>query len=133
MKPGVGIMFASVIEPAQLHLTKYFASKFFHRLVIEHGNCEFSVRFADGANLASTPRSNFTLVINDPGVLAKILDCPDELTLGEAFMAASARAFRAGRIHLYQMLLRKPDPAADRLESRKNNGLSEQKSIRSFQ
>jgi cyclopropane-fatty-acyl-phospholipid synthase len=86
MKPEVGIMFASVIEPAQLHLTKYFASKFFHRLVTEYGDCEFSVRLADGTNLASTPRSAFTLVINDPHVLEKILDSPDELTLGEAFI-----------------------------------------------
>jgi cyclopropane-fatty-acyl-phospholipid synthase len=87
MKPGVGIMFASVIEPAQLHFTKYFASKFFHRLATEYGDCEFSVRFADGTNLASTPRSKFTLVINHPGVLEKILDSPDELTLGEAFIS----------------------------------------------
>jgi cyclopropane-fatty-acyl-phospholipid synthase len=34
-------------------------------------------------------------------------------------MAAPARAFRAGRIQLSQMLLRKPDQAAVRLESRK--------------
>ncbi len=80
-------MFASVIEPAQLHITKYFASKFFHRLVSEYGDCEFSVRFADGTNLASTPRSKFTLVIDNPGVLEKILDSPDELTLGEAFIS----------------------------------------------
>lgn len=79
-------MFASVIEPAQQHLTKYFASKFFHRLVTEYGDCKFSVKFADGTNLASTPRSKFTLVIHHPGVLEKILDSPDELTLGKAFI-----------------------------------------------
>lgn len=79
-------MFASVLEPAQLHLTKYFASRFFHRLFTAYGVCEFSVRFSDGTNLASTPRSKFTLVINAPGVLEKILKCPDELTLGEAFI-----------------------------------------------
>ena len=80
-------MFASVIEPAQLHLTKYVATKFFHRLVTKCGDCEFSVRFPDGTNLASTPRSKFTLVINHPGVLEKILGSPDELTLGEAFIS----------------------------------------------
>ena len=48
------------------------------------------------------------------------------------YMAASARAFRAGRIHLYQMLLRKPDSAAVRLGSQ-SNGLNKQESIRSFQ
>ena len=66
-------MFASVIEPAQQHLTKYFATKFFRRLAAEYGDCEFSVRFADGTNLASTPQSKFTLVIRYTAVLEKIL------------------------------------------------------------
>jgi cyclopropane-fatty-acyl-phospholipid synthase len=80
-------MFAFVIEPAQRHLTKHFASKFFQRFVTEYSDCEFSIRLADGTNLASTFRSPFTLVIKDPSVLEKILDSPDELTLGEAFIS----------------------------------------------
>jgi cyclopropane-fatty-acyl-phospholipid synthase len=80
-------MFASVIEPAQLHLTKHIASKFFHRFIAEHDDCAFSVKFADGTMLASTPGSKFTLVINDPSVLEKIFDDPDELTLGEALIS----------------------------------------------
>ncbi len=113
-------MFAFVIEPAQLHLTKHFASKFFHRLINEYGDCEFSVRFADGTNLASTPRSKFTLVINHPGVLEKILDNPDELTLGEAFISGDLDVegdFEAA-LQFAELLMSLPSEFNGKLDSR---------------
>jgi hypothetical protein len=37
-------------------------------------------------NLFESPRPRFTLVVRHPGVLAKLLDPPDELILGELFI-----------------------------------------------
>src|ERR1700676_2786879 len=79
-------MLESVIEPAQRHLAKRFVSTYFQQLGAEHGNCEFSIRLADGTTLASTQRPPFTLVISHAGVLQEILDSPDELTLGKLFV-----------------------------------------------
>ncbi|HWG19261.1 MAG TPA: cyclopropane-fatty-acyl-phospholipid synthase family protein [Terracidiphilus sp.] len=79
-------MFSSVLEPAQRHLTQYVASTWFHQFAAEHPDCKFAVKFGDGTPVASTSRPSFTLVIQHPGVLQKVLDSPDELTLGELFV-----------------------------------------------
>ncbi len=80
-------MTASVIEPVQRHLTQQLASRYFHQVAAECETCDFSVRLPDGTTLASTPRPQFTLVINHPEVLQELFDSPDELTLGELFIS----------------------------------------------
>ncbi len=80
-------MLQSVIEPIQRHLTQYLASRYFQQLAAECGSCEFSVRLPNGISLVSTPRPQFSLVINHPEVLQEFFDSPDELTLGELFIS----------------------------------------------
>ncbi len=78
---------ASVIPSAHCDLAKRIASALFQEFAAEHQSCDFSVRFWDGMDLSPTPRPRFTLVINHPSVLRNLFDSPNEVTLGESFIA----------------------------------------------
>jgi cyclopropane-fatty-acyl-phospholipid synthase len=77
----------SAIQPVQRSLNKFEASAAVHQLAAGRGMPPFSVRLADGTNLIETPGAQFTLVVRDSNVLAKLLDSPDELALGELFIS----------------------------------------------
>jgi cyclopropane-fatty-acyl-phospholipid synthase len=80
-------MFPSVIEFVQRQLSKYIASTHFHKLAEGYGDGDFSIRLADGTTIMAAPRPRFTLVLSRPSVLIKLLNSPDELTLGELFIS----------------------------------------------
>ena len=58
------------------------------RILAAYGKRDFALRLWDGTNVPSDPgqETRFTLVLNRPNVLRRILLPPSELALGEAFL-----------------------------------------------
>ncbi|HTZ60255.1 MAG TPA: class I SAM-dependent methyltransferase [Acidobacteriaceae bacterium] len=80
-------MLASLTLPTQRRIATYVASRYFQSLSQQYTAGAFSVRLSNGTWILSKPNPDFTLVINDPGALKKLFDSPDELTLGEMYIA----------------------------------------------
>jgi cyclopropane-fatty-acyl-phospholipid synthase len=56
-------------------------------LLLHSGVPDYQVRLWDGMTLGNTKRPRFTLVLNSPDALGKLLASSDELSLGEAYVA----------------------------------------------